>query len=60
MTAPCGTPSEMNIYLGVQHAFERGLHHGPHQSVEVVNRPGLFGHLPGQLLGLGFDDRIHA
>ncbi len=52
--------SEMNIHLGVEHPFEGRLHHRPHQGVEVVNRRGLRGHVPRQLLGLGFQDRVHA
>jgi hypothetical protein len=28
-------PLEVDIHLGVEHAFERGLHHGPYQAVEV-------------------------
>jgi hypothetical protein len=35
-------PAQMGIQLGIQHPLQGGLHQ-PHQTVEILGRPGLAG-----------------
>jgi hypothetical protein len=43
----------MNIHLRIEHPLQGGLHHPPHQLVEVFDRPSLARHLVGQLFHSG-------
>jgi hypothetical protein len=52
--------TEVDVHLGVEHAFEGGLHHVAEEAVEVVERGNLGGHLAGELFGLGLQHRVHA
>jgi len=42
--------AEMHVHLGVEHPLQGGLHHQPHQAVEVLDRRGLTSHFIGELL----------
>src|SRR4029077_8434105 len=52
--------TEVDVHLGVEHAFERGLHQGSEQTVDIVERLGFAGDLAGELLGLELEGRVHA
>ena len=43
-------PAQVHVHLGVEHPLQGGFHHQPHQAVEVLDGPGLAGHLTGELL----------
>ena len=52
--------TKMNVHLGIQHAFESGLHHQSHEIIDIVDRRGLASHVTSELLGLVLEDRIQA
>jgi hypothetical protein len=50
----------MDVHLRVKHPLQGGLHHQPHQAVEIFDRRGLARKLTGELLGSRSYGSIHA